>query len=96
MLTREVKIHQYLHHENIISLYGFFHDEHNIYLISEYAPDGDLYQHMKAKKRSNRPLQLKQISAIVKQICNAVLSMHVDYLMHRDIKPENIFLSFVR
>ena len=42
---------------------------------------------MKAKKRENKPLQIKEISTIVKQICNAVLSMHVDYLMHRDIKP---------
>lgn len=47
MLVREINIHSYVNHSNIIQLYGFFHDDQNIYLIMEYAPDGDLYKELK-------------------------------------------------
>lgn len=47
MLAREINIHSFVDHPNIISLYGFFHDDERIYLILEYAPDGDLFKEMK-------------------------------------------------
>jgi serine/threonine protein kinase len=42
-IVREIKIHSFLNHENIIKLYGVFHDDDKIYMILEYAPDGELY-----------------------------------------------------
>ena len=48
LIVREIKIHSFLDHENIIKLYGFFHDDDNIYLILEYAPDGELYKELKS------------------------------------------------
>lgn len=30
-------------HPNIVRLYGYFHDQHNIYLVLEYAGQHDLY-----------------------------------------------------
>lgn len=47
LIVREIKVHSFLDHKNIIKLYGFFHDDHSIYLILEYAPDGELYQELK-------------------------------------------------
>lgn len=47
LVVREINIHSFLDHKNIIKLYGFFHDENNIYLILEYAPDGELYKELK-------------------------------------------------
>ena len=47
LIVREIKIHSYVDHPNIIKLYGFFHDDQNIYLILEYAPDGEVYQELK-------------------------------------------------
>ena len=46
LIVREINIHSILDHENIIKLYGFFHDDENIYLILEYAPDGELYKEL--------------------------------------------------
>lgn len=37
-----------MNHPNILKLYGVFHDKDNIYMILEYAPDGELYKEMKA------------------------------------------------
>lgn len=47
LIVREIKIHSFVDHPNIIKLYGFFHDEQNIYLILEYAPDGEVYKELK-------------------------------------------------
>ena len=48
LIIREIKIHSYVDHPNIIKLYGFFHDDQNIYLILEYATDGEVYQELKS------------------------------------------------
>lgn len=47
LIVREIKIHSFVDHPNIIKLYGFFHDDQNIYLILEYAPDGEVYTELK-------------------------------------------------
>lgn len=36
--NREIEIQSHLRHQNILRMYGFFHDEARIYLILEYAP----------------------------------------------------------
>lgn len=51
-VVREIKIHSYLSHENIIQLYGVFHDDENIYLILEYASDGEVYKELKKSVRN--------------------------------------------
>lgn len=47
LIVREIKIHSFVDHPNIIKLYGFFHDDQNIYLILEYAPGGEVYEELK-------------------------------------------------
>lgn len=41
-VRREVEIQTHLRHPNILRMYGYFHDEHRVYLILEYAPKGML------------------------------------------------------
>lgn len=47
-VVREIKLHSYLSHENVIQLYGVFHDDENIYLILEYASDGEVYKELRS------------------------------------------------
>lgn len=47
-VIREIKIHSYLNHRNVIKLYGVFHDEKKVYMVMEYAPDGELYKELKS------------------------------------------------
>lgn len=42
-LRREIEIQSHLRHPNILRLYGYFYDEKRVYLILEYAPQGELY-----------------------------------------------------
>lgn len=47
LVVREIKIHSFLDHPNIIKMFGVFHDKHKIYLVLEYAPDSELYTEIK-------------------------------------------------
>lgn len=48
-LRREVEIQAHLRHPNILRLYGYFHDDARVYLILEYAPNGELYKLLNAQ-----------------------------------------------
>lgn len=41
-VRREIEIQSHLRHPNILRMYGYFHDEHRVYLILEYAPKGKI------------------------------------------------------
>lgn len=45
-LIREIKIQTFLDHPNLIKLYDFFSDEHNVYLLLEVACDGPLIDYL--------------------------------------------------
>lgn len=38
-MLREIKIHSFLNHENIINMYGVLEDETNVYILQELAAD---------------------------------------------------------
>ena len=46
-LRREIEIQSHLRHDNICRLYGFFWDEKKIYLILEYATEGEVFKELR-------------------------------------------------
>lgn len=46
-------------HPNILRLYGYFYDAKRVYLILEYAAQGELYKHLRKLGRFNEPLAAK-------------------------------------
>jgi len=48
LLRNELEIQSHLNHENILKIYAFFHDKSRIYLVLEYAPQGELFKEMKS------------------------------------------------
>lgn len=53
-LRREIEIQAHLKHPNILRLFGYFYDNKKVYLILEYAPQGELYNKLrKAGRFSN-------------------------------------------
>lgn len=95
VLAREIHLHYYLKHSNIIDLYGWFDDREHVYLICEYCTHGDLYKLIQQQTKKCEEIDLFECSNIIRQVCLAVESMHDKFVMHRDIKPENIFLNMV-
>ena len=90
-VRREIEIQSHLHHPNILSIYNFFWDKKNIYLVIEYACGGELFQilHNEENGRFSEP----KAAFYIRQVCNAIEYIHKLHVIHRDIKPENILLS---
>lgn len=43
-------------HPNILRLYGYFYDEKRVYLILEYAAQGELYKHLRKLGQFSEPV----------------------------------------
>lgn len=91
MLKREIEIQYRLKHSNINQLYSYFHDNKNIYLILEYAEQGEFYKYLS----KNRLLITEEhCKNFLYQITKAIDYMHDRNVYHRDIKPENILMGY--
>lgn len=89
-LRREIEIQSHLQHPNILRMFGYFHDEKRIYLILEYAPQGELYNKLRKHGRFGNELAANYIY----QMIDALIFCHEKKVIHRDIKPENILLGY--
>lgn len=83
-LVREVQVQRKLKHPNILSLYTWFMDNDNIYLVLEYADGGDLY--------NKGPLPVNKVKPIIRQIMEGLNHLHNAGVAHRDVKAENVLL----
>ncbi|XP_026469203.1 aurora kinase C [Ctenocephalides felis] len=90
-VRREIEIQCHLKHENILRMYGYFHDDKRVYLILEYAPGGALYKVM--QEQPNKRFEEAQAAIYIRDLASALLYLHDRGVIHRDIKPENLLLG---
>ncbi|KAI8991512.1 kinase-like domain-containing protein [Mycotypha africana] len=88
-LRREIDIQGHLRHPNILRLHGYFHDETRVFLILEYAAQGELYTELKRRIRFSEA----EVANYAIQLVNALSYLHQKRIIHRDIKPENLMLG---
>ncbi|KXS09496.1 kinase-like protein [Gonapodya prolifera JEL478] len=88
-LRREIEIQSHLRHRNILRLYGYFHDPKRVYLILEYAAQGEMYKHLKKAGVFSE----RKTARYIAQMSNALAYLHRKHVIHRDIKPENLLLG---
>ena len=88
-MRREIDIQSHLHHPNILRLYGYFWDNSRIYLILEYAPDGDIFTEL----RDARMFSEQKAANYVSQVIKGFIYLHANGVIHRDLKPENLLNS---
>lgn len=88
---RQLKIQSFLDHPNIIKVYGYFHDEENVYIVLQLGCDGQLFDVIS----NGSTLSEQTTSFIVGNLLDALHLMHKHKILHRDIKPENIVLVHV-
>ncbi|XP_017786350.1 PREDICTED: aurora kinase B-like [Nicrophorus vespilloides] len=91
LVLREIEIQSHLKHPNILQLLTWFHDDFRIYLVLEYAGQGELYRHLKNSPGGyfNEHLAAKYLY----QVADALNYCHKNQVIHRDIKPENLLLT---
>ncbi|TDL23310.1 kinase-like protein [Rickenella mellea] len=88
-VRREIEIQQNLRHPNILRLYGYFHDEKRIFLMLEFAGQGELYRQLTKEGSFSE----KRSSRYIDQMADALGYLHSKHVIHRDIKPENLLLD---
>ncbi|OXU26601.1 hypothetical protein TSAR_006259 [Trichomalopsis sarcophagae] len=88
-IFREVHIMKRLRHPHIIRLYQVMETEKMIYLVTEYAPGGEIFDHLVRNGRMVEP----EARRIFRQIVQAVRYLHQQRVVHRDLKAENLLLD---
>ena len=85
----EIRILQQMHHPNIVALYDLLEDSQNYYVMMEFCPNGDLFQHI----IEQRFLKEEDAKKYLFQLISALTYIHRMKVAHRDLKPENLLLD---
>ncbi|EGR31225.1 protein kinase a catalytic subunit, putative [Ichthyophthirius multifiliis] len=86
----EKKILQLSDHPFVVKLKFAFQNTYNIYFIMEYMPGGELFHHIKTRKRFSE----KTVQYYSSQVILALEYLHETLnIVYRDLKPENILMD---
>jgi 5'-AMP-activated protein kinase catalytic alpha subunit len=88
-VKREIHILIRIDHPNVIRLYEVIDSPKHIFLIMEFAPGGELFDHIVACGR----VKEREACRFFHQIVNGVDYCHKQGIIHRDLKPENLLLD---
>ncbi|KAK7106559.1 hypothetical protein V1264_017798 [Littorina saxatilis] len=88
-IFREIQIMKLLRHPHIIRLYQVMETERMLYLVTEYASGGEIFDHLVAHGRMNE----REARRKFRQIVSAVAYCHSRHVVHRDLKAENLLLD---
>lgn len=68
-----------------------FVDADVLYIVTEFAGNGDLFGWLKARK-GRGPLKEATVWSFLIQMCYGLLSLHERNILHRDLKSANVFM----
>ncbi|KAM5450811.1 hypothetical protein McanCB49686_006117 [Microsporum canis] len=88
-LAREIHHHRQFHHPHIARLYEVIVTENLVWLVLEYCPGDELYNHL----LQHGPMPIEKTQKIFTQLVGAVAYVHSKSCVHRDLKLENILLD---
>ncbi|WIA42674.1 hypothetical protein OEZ86_008634 [Tetradesmus obliquus] len=90
-IAREIWLHIQLNHPSIIALYAAWKDKDYIYLVLEWAPEGNVFTFL--QQSGGRLPEGVVVPMILEPTMSALNYIHELGMIHRDVKPENILLT---
>uniref|UniRef100_A0A8C0YFJ5 non-specific serine/threonine protein kinase n=1 Tax=Cyprinus carpio carpio TaxID=630221 RepID=A0A8C0YFJ5_CYPCA len=88
-IYREVQIMKLLNHPHIIKLYQVMETKDMLYIVTEYAKNGEMFDYLTSNGRMSENEARKKFW----QILTAVDYCHQHHIVHRDLKTENLLLD---
>lgn len=88
-VKREIALMRLVEHPNILRLIDVLESNRHLYIILEYAEQGELFDFLV----SNRFLTEEVALEFFRQIVLALEYLHKLGICHRDLKPENVLLD---
>ncbi|XP_076858514.1 serine/threonine-protein kinase SIK1 [Brachyhypopomus gauderio] len=88
-IYREVQIMKLLNHPHIIKLYQVMETKDMLYIVTEYAKHGEMFDYLTSHGRMSEPDARRKFW----QILTAVDYCHRHHIVHRDLKTENLLLD---
>lgn len=93
LAVAEADVLRRLSHANIVRYVDSFLDSRLLYIIMEYADNGDLATQIKLRRDTGGCFAESEIMHIHLQLVLALSHIHKVKILHRDLKPLNIFLT---
>lgn len=87
--VNEFEILRRTDHPNIVTLYEFYEDHNNFYLVQELCSGGELLDMILRQQVFSEA----RAANYIRQILSAVFHCHSMNIVHRDLKPENLLLE---
>ena len=88
-IVNEIEILKKLDHPKILKIIDFYSTEKKYYIITEYCPEGELFNEIIKHGKFDEG----HAAFVTNQILKAIAYCHKMNIIHRDLKPENIMIT---
>ena len=88
----ELKILKKIDNKYLVKIFDYFQDSEYMYIVMEYAPEGDLEEYIGSKYNKGKLVSNKFIDTVLYQINEGLSVLHKKNIIHRDIKTSNILV----
>lgn len=101
MFEEEARLASFVHHPNVVEVFGIEYDGELPHLVLEYVPGVDLWQLTRQLMREGHPMRVPLAVIVMRDLLAALHAVHEARdtpgdplgIVHRDVSPSNVLLS---